>query len=379
MAKRAVFYKGRRKKRNYAIIPTIIITAVVAVTLVLFYGMQKYAVITKDGVSVELPILQEGKTMIDSSGHEVRIFDPVEVQLIYDEPDYSYIKAQAGDNVPELRAIFVPAENLTRDKLQEYAARLSLGNALVLEMKPRAGNLMWDCRAPEALNYGLSMVTDQTAQLPQLIAELSEKDIYLVAQISCCLDELYASRSTTITLRRADNNANYIDQYGTWLDPYNLSLRNYVIEMVKELYQLGFDEVVLADVAHPAPAEGEQAPQLLYTRELSTAPSAATAVGGFAINVARALEDRDGLLSIYVDTKPALVRTDTNGQDAQLFLKLFDRVFLRTDKYSYSYNVEDIRYNVEKGNVYDRLVPVVENYLPDNSSWVLIDVEEDTD
>ena len=246
-------------------------------------------------------------------------------------------------------------------------------------MKPRAGNLMWDCRAPEALNYGLSMVTDQTAQLPQLIAELSEKDIYLVAQISCCLDELYASRSTTITLRRADNNANYIDQYGTWLDPYNLSLRNYVIEMVKELYQLGFDEVVLADVAHPAPAEGEQAPQLLYTRELSTAPSAATAVGGFAINVARALEDRDGLLSIYVDTKPALVRTDTNGQDAQLFLKLFDRVFLRTDKYSYSYNVEDIRYNVEKGNVYDRLVPVVENYLPDNSSWVLIDVEEDTD
>lgn len=377
MARYAVFYKGRRKKRNYAIIPTVIITAIVAVSLVLFYGMQKYAVITKDGVSVELPILQEGKTMIDSQGHEVRVFEPVSVELVYDQPDYSYIKAQAGKNVPELRAIFVPAENLTREKLQEYAARLSRGNALVLEMKPRAGNLMWDCRAPEALNYGLSMMTEQVSNLPQLISELSAKDIYLVAQISCCIDELYASRSTTVTLRRADNNANYIDKYGTWLDPYSLSLRNYVIEMVRELYQLGFDEVVLADVFHPAPAEGEEAVPLIYTRQTSTTPNAATAVCGFAINVARALEDRDGLLSIYVDTKPALVRTDTNGQDAQLFLKMYDRVFLRTDKYSYPYNVDDIRNNVAIGNVYDRLVPVVQNYLPENSSWVLIDVEED--
>ncbi len=39
-----------------------------------------------------------------------------------------------------MRAIYVSSENITQDKLNEYADRLSVGNALVLEMKPVSGN-----------------------------------------------------------------------------------------------------------------------------------------------------------------------------------------------------------------------------------------------
>ena len=374
MAKRTEFYRGRRKKRNYAIIPSIIITGVITLIVVLFYGMQKYAVITKEGVTIELPILMEGKTTIDSEGTEVKVFDRVDAELIYDTPDYSYIKSEAGEDVPEMRAIFVPAENVNREKLQEYTARLSLGNALVIEMKPRSGVLNWDCYATEALNYGLSMPTELTAELPTLVTEMKERDIYLTAQISCCLDELFASRSTTVTLRRADNGGNYMDDYGTWLDPYNLSVRNYVVEMAQELFAMGFDEVVLADVMHPTFAEPVP---LMYTRELSTTPSSSTAVCGFAVNIAKQLRDREGLLSIYIDAPQALVKTADNGQSGPLFLKMFDRVYYRTDKFAYDYNKADIAPYVEKGKVEDRLVPVVENYLPDNSSWVLVDVAEE--
>lgn len=76
--------------------PTAIAVGVITLIVVLFYGMQKYAVITKDGVNVELPILTKGETVIDESGHEVKVFEPVEVDVVYDEPDYSYIKATAG-------------------------------------------------------------------------------------------------------------------------------------------------------------------------------------------------------------------------------------------------------------------------------------------
>ena len=71
MARKQEFYKGRRKRRNYAIIPSIIIVGLITLIVVLFYGMQKYAVITKEGVSIELPILNEGKTTIDAQGNEV--------------------------------------------------------------------------------------------------------------------------------------------------------------------------------------------------------------------------------------------------------------------------------------------------------------------
>ena len=380
MAKNLEFYKGRRKKRNYALVPSAIALGVIMLIVVLFYGMQKYAVITKDGVAVELPILTRGQTTVDSSGNEVKVFEQVETELVYDEPDYSYIKATAGDDVPEIRAIFVPYTDLTKEKLNEYTARLSRGNALVLEMKPRSGNLMWDSQADMALGYGLTVSNDQTAQMPALIAELKEKnkDKYFAAQISCCIDELFASRSTTVTLRRADNNGNVIDDKGTWLDPYNMNVRNYIVQLAEELYDMGFDEVILADVAHPTFSEPTD---LIYTRQLSTASSPKTAVCGFAIYVAKQLEDRTGRLSIYCDKSTSLVKADDSGQDASLFLKMYDRVYLRTDKYAYTYNVDDAKGSIEKGNVYDRLVPVVENYLPDDpndTSWVLVDVLEET-
>ena len=380
MAKNLEFYKGRRKKRNYALVPSAIALGVIMLIVVLFYGMQKYAVITKYGVAVELPILTRGQTTVDSSGNEVKVFEQVETELVYDEPDYSYIKATAGDDVPEIRAIFVPYTDLTKEKLNEYTARLSRGNALVLEMKPRSGNLMWDSQADMALGYGLTVSNDQTAQMPALIAELKEKnkDKYFAAQISCCIDELFASRSTTVTLRRADNNGNVIDDKGTWLDPYNMNVRNYIVQLAEELYDMGFDEVILADVAHPTFSEPTD---LIYTRQLSTASSPKTAVCGFAIYVAKQLEDRTGRLSIYCDKSTSLVKADDSGQDASLFLKMYDRVYLRTDKYAYPYNVDDVKGSIEKGNVYDRLVPVVENYLPDDpndTSWVLVDVLEET-
>ena len=84
MARVQEFYKGRRKKKNLAIIPFIVLLALVSVTLVTFYGMQKYAVITKDGVSVELPILDDGskQVTVDSQGNEVVSFEKVDANIL---------------------------------------------------------------------------------------------------------------------------------------------------------------------------------------------------------------------------------------------------------------------------------------------------------
>lgn len=377
MAKVQEFYKGRRKKRNVALIPIFVIFCIIVTLVIIFYSLQKYAVISKDSVKIELPILTKDQTTVDSQGNEVKVFDTVDAQVVYDETDYSYIKATAGKNVPELRAIFVPSTDLNREKLQEYSARLSKGNALVLEMKGRNGVLMWDSKAEMAQDYALSNTSEIAVEMPTIVQELKEKDIYLVAQISCCLDEQFGTRSASVSIRRADNGANFVDDKGTWLDPYSLTVRNYIAQLAMELYDMGFDEVALADISHPAFEEDPV--DLLYTRELNTTATPVTATCGFAVNVAKQLKDRGDkkLLSIYVDSSHALVKPDDSGQDATLFFKLYDRIFLRTDKYTYTYNVEDVKGYLTTGKVADRLCPVVQNYLPDNSSWVLVDVDEE--
>lgn len=376
MARVQVFYKGRRKRRNYLFIPFVILLAIISLVMVTFYGLQKYAVINKDSVSIALPILADEDAVFDSQGHEIKTYDPVNVSVVLEEPDYSGIAAVAGADVKPMRAIFVPYTDLNHDKLQEYVGRLNQGNALLLEMKPRSGQLMWESQAEIAVNYGISVPSDTTAAVKEFLAEMEEKDVYLAAQISCCIDNLLPTRTTAYTIKN-EVGMNYQDEKGLWLDAYNEAVRKYAAQMAQELFDMGFDEVVLADVAHPTLAEEMT---LLYTNEISSQRNTALAVCGFAVSVARQLQDREsGALSIYCDTRPGLVKQDlTTGQDARLFMKLYDRVYLRTDKSAYSYNVEDIQSNVSIGSVYDRLMPVVENYIPsDNSSWVLVDVPEE--
>ncbi len=382
MARNREFYKGQKKRRNYALIPFVVGLALITLIVVAFYGLQKYVVITKAGVQVVLPG-QEEETPLDPEGEREREFGQVPVDLIFDEPDYSRITARAGRSARPMRAIYIAAEDVNRENLLKRAEQLNSGNALVLEMKPRSGYLLWVSQTELAQAYSLSVQNELTQNMAGMLQDLrnygieQEKDIWLAAQISCCVDGLLATRTTGYALR-TQNGSDYVDDTGYWMDPYNADLRRYIVELINELYDLGFDEVILADVMHPVPAtQNGQAPvSFLYTREMSAAPSAINAICGFALNIANQMEDRpDGkLLSIYLDTARSLVRYDEGtGQNGVLFFKLYDRIYYRTDRYTYTYNYSDIEGSVTIGSPKDRFVPVVINYLPDNTSWVYIE------
>lgn len=376
MARNSEFYKGTRKRRNYAVIPLLILVSLAAVMMVLFGTLQKYAVISKDGVKVELPFLRDENTTIDESGNIVHVFDTVDASIIFDQPDYSIIEQQSKGKVDMLKAIFVSYDELNRAKITEYAERLSSGNALVLEMKPRSGSLAWNSSSRMAMGYGTYAMAAGTEELPAIVKDLKEKNVYLVAQISCLADTVLPSRNNSVALHN-EYGGNYSDPIGTWLDPYNTDVRDYVVTMVKELYEMGFDEVVLADVRHPDMTDTEI--NLTYTAEMSTTPGAVNGVCSFALSVAQQLSDRKGALSIYVDSPPSLVRADpTTGQNAPLFFKLYDRIFYVTDKAAYPYNIGDVQSSITVGKDVCRFVPVVENYLPENASsvsWVFIDTD----
>ncbi|MCR5090055.1 MAG: putative glycoside hydrolase [Oscillospiraceae bacterium] len=385
MAKKLEFYQGRRQKRNFWLIPFIILLGLITLMFVLFYGVQKYAVISDDGVSVIFPGTQSdsgSKTgHAESSEHT---FDTVVPEIVFEAPDYSRITATAGKRVWALRAKFLDASQISLETLQDAAASLVDGNALMLEMKPRSGQLVWNSQTDMAKNYGTSTDTEFSNSLPSLLPTLKEREdgkkIYLVAQISCFIDDLLATRSDQFALR-TESGFNYSNEDGSWLDPYNSDVRNYIIGLAKELYTMGFDEVVLSDVRHPVGAEVQNAEgeyvkaSFTYSREMSTEPNPITAICGFAVYASDQLKERKGLLSIYTDTPRSLVRDDEdNGQNAVLFMKIFDRVYYRTDRYTYTYNLQDMEGSVPYGKIQDRFVPVVINLIPhDNSSWVYIE------
>lgn len=385
MARNAEFYKGVKKRKTYYFVPVAVAVALIALLVVLFYSMQKYAVITKDDVKVSLPMLGGGSADTAYSGtvgEDNTVYEHTTVSINFDSPDYSSIKPIARtDDLRPVRAIYVPHENLTLEKLEEYAGRLQTGNALLLEMKPRSGNLMWYSYANAAESYGLSIDNDTTRSIQRLVDMLKEKNVYLVAQISCCVDERFPAYSTLVALKTSSG-MNYYDETGMWLDPFSQKVRTYVVELARELYDMGFDEVVLADLRHPVPPEGREI-EFQYNAEMSTAPSPEGGISGFAISVAEQLRDREKgkALSIYSYTPFSLVKVDSaTGQNTPLFFKLYDRVYYPTDRGTYIYNLQDVTRSITEEVAATRFVPVVQNYLPDNPdkiSWVLIDVDED--
>ena len=377
MARNRVFYKGRRKRRNWALLPFAILLGLMGLMVVLFYSMQKYAVISKQGVEMVLTGTSAAGGSLENRADEQRVFAPVDANLIFDAPDYSRFVPTAGRDAKPVRAIYIEAANVNTNYLMEMAARLSSGNALMLEMKPRDGALVWESQAELAVKYGLYYQSALSMDMPAIIQSLKDfgaehdKNIYLVAQISCCIDSLIPVRTTSYTLR-TEGGWDYRDDKGTYLDPYSIDIRNYIVELCRELYAMGFDEVVLADVLHPVPEDNISG--FLYTAEMSTTPSPVTAACGFAVYVAEQLEDESGLLSIYLDSARSLVGVDEGtGQDGVLFSKIFDRLYYRTDRWTYTYNLQDMEPTIVVGTLTDRLVPVVINYLPESSSWVYIE------
>jgi len=371
------FYRGRRKRKNVMLLVFALLAIFLGVIIVLFYSMQKYAVITKD--AVEIRIGENGEVpVIGEDTPEKQTFEQTTAEISVVMPDYSQVEVTANTDVTGMRAIFISADELTAARVEECCSRLSTGNSLVFEMKPKSGFLMWISNSRVANAYGLNYETDKTKNIQAYIDYCKERGVWLVAQISCCLDMRFAQSSTAVSIKNA-NGSDYTDSEGVWLDPYSTILREYIVDLVNELYDMGFDEVVLADVRHPSVPEGVS---ITYTRNMSAGGNPEHAVSSFAISVAEALEGHKGVLSIYTYSLTSLVKADTViGDNAPLFLKLYDRVYYNTDRYTFSFNMEDITHSITTEAAANRFVPVVINYLPDNAaniSWVLVDREEKT-
>ena len=101
MARNSDFYRGRRQRRNYWLIPFIILIALITLMVVLFYGLQKYAVISDDKVKVVFSDTLDTSENVSTGAEDTNmVFDTVVPEIVFEAPDYSRVVAVAGKKVP---------------------------------------------------------------------------------------------------------------------------------------------------------------------------------------------------------------------------------------------------------------------------------------
>ncbi len=338
----------------------LIIALLLAAAVILFYALQKYIVYGQEGLSLELPFLQPTDVTAGPATSEAG-GAVAEVEIV--NPDFSSVAPVSAGDLPEIRAVYVPAEEVGAEGLADAAASLDSrgANALVVQMKPPEGQLAWASQVKLAASYGVN----GTAALGETVAALKEQGVYLVAALSCCVDEYMATRNLPLALRDSSGGL-YSDSARYWLDPYNKDARAYISELCGELADMGFDELLLEYVAHPDA-------DVVYSRQMSGEADRVTAVSGLALALTDALKDKQVTVSALMDAQA--FRTDerpVNGQDLSFFLTVFGRVYAASDGTA----LESDRARAAEAlggeeSLNARFVPVLPS-APGSGSWLLM-------
>ena len=364
-------YRGRRKRLNVLGVVFGALAALILLTVVLFFGLQKYIVFEHDGVRVALPGAAAGED--GPLPNDETAPGQVNAVLEITDPDYSAVPAAAGEGLANMAAVFVPAQDVSMSGVGRYMSVMSSygANALVLEVKPVSGQLVWASSSPTAAAYSLNGSLDLEAMVAALRHHDEDDELYLVAQLSCCIDGLLAERCPSAALRFATGAA-YADSEGAWLDPYSATVSAYLSELCSELAEMGFDELLLKSLSLPITEEA-----IGFSVELSSTPTPEAAVCGLAVELTNALEAYDIPVSAILDTTSLRSGlADKSGQNLELFGKVFDRLCSATDSAWLSgVDRDSIDQYLTLGSLETRYVPIM-NYVPEGFTSCIVRVPD---
>lgn len=366
-------YRGRRKFRVPLTVFLFVLSVLIISAVVLFYGLQQYLVYDQSGVSLQLPFMggETAAPVSDQTSEEPEAtFEPVPVQVVYEDPDFSDLDLGGWQELSATRARFVPfSEAINTAELESAVTNLSPEEytGLVLELKDESGQLAWASASELAVNYGTSGALDYT----ETVAALHEKGLTAAAQISCCADALMARRNWPVSLQSVAGKA-YQDEDGVyWLDPYNRDVRGYLIDLMAELSAMGFDEIILTNLYHPIREGG-----FTYSVTLQTQANPVNAVCQMARRLAESLSGTGTAVSALIDG--ASLRDGLSaqtGQDLEIFWRIFARLYCVTDGYDIATTVEAATERMTQGDMAVRLALMGTSAPEGEHSYVIMPQE----
>ncbi len=114
-------------------------------------------------------------------------------------------------------------------------------NAMVIDIKNDSGEVTYSMGLPLAEEIGAQ--TRYVSDMPGLIQQLKEKDIYLIARIVAFKDPILAEQKPEYAVKNPDGSVFHDNNDLAWVNPYREEVWDYLIDLSKEAVALGFDEI----------------------------------------------------------------------------------------------------------------------------------------
>jgi len=340
-----------------------LLVLIIIMAVWLFYHLQRYIVYDKDGLRLDLSaqreeILHPGQSeVVDAPS----TFVPVDVEIVVKEKDYSELVTSAGSNLQPIKAVSVPAAEVSESVLKYYSSNMGDFDTLILELKAEDGFLRWHSSVAMADSFAVN----GTLELAESVTTLKENGVYLVARLSVLSDALMAQRNVPIALKNAASGGAFTDGKGNYyLDPYSSGTRDYLRSLISELQAIGFDEILLDGFVCP------DSEYLQFSQSMTQTPTPATALSSLALWL-REQADAIGI-KLSVVMEPDALRSETVllGQNPVLLFRVFDRVAVETDFDHMETDLSAMEAALGSDDE-NRSILITDNFAPERKSYIV--------
>ena len=241
-------YRGRTTFTDWlkriALVLAILVVLLVAVLLL----GQSFVSYTDQGLHINLP-------SPFSQQESSQTPDPGQVTVIEENPEDASSQEEeppAQEPQTEARSLLSAPLSALLDGSAAQLLQDAGADGAVVDLKNDAGALGWQSQQPlaSALQEGVDAGTVNAA-----LAAWNEEAGYTAARLSCFRDEALGA-SMDYTLRTSSGYRWRDSGDSHWTTPSSQAVRDYLIGLMTELAQLGFDEIVLDYWGYPTQADG---------------------------------------------------------------------------------------------------------------------------
>lgn len=235
----SISYRTRQNLRRSLTIGAIVLSIILVSLLCLLVWLQRFVVYTDEGVVLDFA----RKNASQSPSSPARPSLP-EVSIVYNDTPFQ-------EGLAPLSGYYIDAQDLMDDpdavlkKLQQ----LPSGTAVLMDVKGYRGYYFYSTSAGDHTSglYDLD-------KMDALIRWLGQSELYVIARMPALHDFVSVWDDNSLGLKTASGKL-YTDQgqygLGYWLDPTNAAVQSMLVDVIRELKNKGFDEVVLQDFCFP--------------------------------------------------------------------------------------------------------------------------------
>ncbi|OON97685.1 MAG: hypothetical protein ATN36_02660 [Epulopiscium sp. Nele67-Bin005] len=143
----------------------------------------------------------------------------------------------------KVKGIYVPTYKLDKiDELIELANTTEV-NSFVIDVKNDSGYLVFPTDNPVLVEMGGVSSSANSQSIPKVLDKLYANDIYPIARVVVFKDKVVGNTYPERMIQDHDGNIYHNSSGETWLNPYNKDNWDYILEVCKEVINLGFKEI----------------------------------------------------------------------------------------------------------------------------------------